>query len=75
MNYMGIFLHQHHLFWLLMFLLNTKHASPKKNVCSHILFLSGTKVIGTFSTHLYTLLLHSTVDGGIFSRMHMLHIG
>jgi hypothetical protein len=47
-----------------MFLLNTKHASYKKNISSHILFLSGAKVIGKFSTHLYTLLLHSTVDGG-----------
>jgi len=64
MNYTGIFLHQHLLFWLLMFLLNTEHYSPKKNISSHILLLSGTKVIGEISTHLYTLLLHSTVDGG-----------
>jgi hypothetical protein len=45
-----------------MFLLNTKHASPKKNTSSHVLLSSGTNVNGKFSTYLCTL-LHSTVDG------------
>jgi hypothetical protein len=55
-----------------MFLLNTKDASPKKNIGSHILFSSGAKMIGKFFTHLYTLLLHSTVDGGhLFQDTHV----
>ena len=75
MNYTGIFLYQDLLFWLLMLLLNTEHYSPKKNISSHILFLAGTKVTGEFSTHLHTLLLHSTGDEGTFSRMHMYTMG